>query len=87
MWLIYPAVQSLGKFFGHLGVKPTRSREVFSSTPDMWKQRLALQDERENTVFPSKVIKGQRTLDDVNRKQSKTKMAVITALNTKCNTV
>lgn len=86
MWLIYPAVQALGKFLGHLGVKPTRSREVFSSTPDMWKLRLALQDERENTVFPSKVIKGQRTLDD-NRKQSKTKMAVITALNTKCNIV
>lgn len=53
----------------------------------MWKQRLAPQDERENTVFPLKVIKGQRTLDDVNRKLSKTKTAVITALSTKCKSV
>lgn len=53
----------------------------------MWKQKLAPQDQRENMVFPLKMIKGQRALDDVNRKQSKMKMAVITALNTKCNIV
>lgn len=48
----------------------------------MWKQKPAPQDERENMVFPLKLIEGQRALDDVNRKQSKMKMAMITALNT-----
>lgn len=56
---------------------------------DMWKQQLTPQDERKKktTVFPLKMIKGQRTLDDVNRRQSKTKAAVIIALNIKVNIV
>lgn len=38
-------------------------------------------------VFPLKMIKGRRTQDDVNRRQSKTKTAVIIALNTIVNIV
>lgn len=70
-------------------VKRQQETEMFLiQLLDMWKQQLTPQDERKkNMVFPLKMIKGQRTLDDVNRRQSKTKTAVIIALNIKVNIV
>lgn len=59
-------------------VKSQQEAEMFLiQLLDMWKQKLTPQDERENTVFPLKMIKEQGTLEDVNRRQSKTKTAVI----------
>lgn len=51
------------------------------------KQKHTPQDERANLMFPLKMMKGQRTVDDVNTRQSKIKAAAITALNTTFNTV